>query len=72
MNLAAQCGCRVYFVLNKVEPDIREEMLTSVNCVNVVAEIPEKRDIFKASLKGQELDFELDEIKKLAAFLGKN
>jgi CO dehydrogenase maturation factor len=71
-EFGAQCGCRVYFVLNKVEPDIREEMLASVNCVNVVAEIPEKRDIFKASLKGQELDFELDEIKKLAAFLGKN
>lgn len=70
-EFGAQCGCRVYFVLNKVEPDIREEMLASVNCVNVVAEIPEKREIFKASLKGEELDFELDEIKKLATFLGK-
>ena len=58
-------------MLNKVEPDIREEMLASVNCVNVVAEIPEKREIFKASLKGEELDFELDEIKKLATFVGK-
>ena len=46
-------------------------MLASVNCVNVVAEIPAKREIFKASLKGEELDFELDEIKKLAAFLEK-
>lgn len=71
-EFGAQCGCRVYFVLNKVEPDIREEMLASVNCVNVVAEIPEKREMFKASLKGEELNFELDEIKKLAAFLGKN
>ena len=70
-EFGAQCGCRVYFVLNKVEPDIREEMLASVNCVNVVAEIPEKREIFKASLKGEELDFELDEIKKLATFVGK-
>lgn len=70
-EFGAQCGCKVYFVLNKVEPDIREEMLASVNCVNVVAEIPAKREIFKASLKGEELDFELDEIKKLAAFLEK-
>lgn len=70
-EFGAQCGCRVYFVLNKVEPDIREEMLASVNCVSVVAEIPEIREIFKASLKGEELDFELDEIKKLATFLGK-
>lgn len=67
-----QCGCRVYFVLNRVEPDIREEMLAAVNCVNVVAEIPAKREIFKASLKGEELDFELDEIKKLAEFLGRD
>lgn len=71
-EFGAQCGCRVYFVLNKVEPDIREEMLASVNCVNVVAEVPEKREIFKASLKGEELNFELDEIKKLADFLEKN
>uniref|UniRef100_UPI0025DF4575 ATP-binding protein n=1 Tax=Methanosarcina sp. UBA5 TaxID=1915593 RepID=UPI0025DF4575 len=71
-EFGAQCGCKVYFVLNKVEPDIREEMLASVNCVNVVAEIPERREIFKASLKGEELDFELDEIKKLAHFLGKS
>ncbi len=71
-EFGAQCGCKVYFVLNKVEPDIREEMLASVNCVNVVAEIPEKRGIFKASLKGEELNFELDEIKKLAEFLMKS
>lgn len=71
-EFGSQCGRGVYFVLNKVEPDIREEMMNSVNCVNVVAEIPEKRDIFKASLKGKELDFELEEIAKLADFLDKN
>jgi CO dehydrogenase maturation factor len=70
-EFGAQCGCKVYFVLNKVEPDIREEMLASINRVSVVAEIPEKREIFKASLKGKELNFELEEIKKLAEFLRK-
>jgi len=70
-EFGSQCGCRVYFVLNKVEPDIREEMLSSVNCVNVVAEIPAKRELFKASLKGEELDLELEEIAKLAELLGK-
>ncbi len=68
-EFGSQCGCKVYFVLNKVEPDIREEMLNSVNCVNVIAEIPAKREIFKASLKGEELDFELEEIAKLAGLL---
>jgi CO dehydrogenase maturation factor len=68
-EFGSQCGCSVYFVLNKVEPDIREEMLNSVNGKNVVAEIPAKREIFKASLKGQELDSELEEIEKLAKFL---
>ena len=56
-------------MLNKVEPDIREEMLNSINYVNVIAEIPAKREIFKASLKGGELDFELEDIAKLAEFL---
>ncbi|HHV24521.1 MAG: zeta toxin family protein [Methanosarcina sp.] len=68
-EFGVQCGCKVYFVLNRVEPDIREEMLDAVNGLKVVAEIPAKREIFKASLKGEELDFELDEIKKLAEFL---
>ena len=71
-EFGSQCGCKVYFVLNKVEPDIREEMLNSVNCVNVIAEIPEKREIFKASLKGEELDFEMEEVTKLAELLEKN
>ncbi|MDI9394570.1 MAG: ATP-binding protein [Euryarchaeota archaeon] len=71
-EFGTQCGCGVYFVLNKVEPDIREDVLASVNCTNVVAEIPAKRELFKASLKGEELDFELEEIVKLAEFLEKN
>jgi CO dehydrogenase maturation factor len=44
-------------------------MLNSINYVNVIAEIPAKREIFKASLKGGELDFELEDIAKLAEFL---
>ncbi len=68
-EFGSQCGCKVYFVLNRVEPDIREEMLTSVSGVNVVAEIPAKRELFKASLKGEELDLEMEEIAKLAEFL---
>ena len=71
-EFGSQCGCKVYFVLNNVEPDISEEMLNSVNCVNVIAEIPEKREIFKASLKGEELDFEMEEVTKLAELLEKN
>jgi CO dehydrogenase maturation factor len=71
-DFGSQCGCKVYFVLNKVEPDIREEMLHSINCLNVIAEIPEKREIFKAALKGKELDFEVEEIARLAEFLEKN
>lgn len=71
-NFGSQCGCKVYFVLNKVEPDIREEMLNSVRSVNVLAEIPEKREIFKAALKGEELNFQVEEIAKLAKSLEQN
>jgi CO dehydrogenase maturation factor len=68
-EFGSQCGCSVYFVLNKVEADIREEMLNSVDRKNIVAEIPAEREIFKSSLIGEELNIELEEIGKLEKFL---
>ncbi len=70
--LGAQAGNRVFFVLNKVEEDIKAELLEAVDPSKVAAVIPADRELFKASLKGEEFDIELEEIVKLEKFLENN
>lgn len=67
--IAEEAGSRAYFVLNRVEDDIKEEMLASFEASRIAAILPENREIFRASLKGKELVVELQEIAKLADFL---
>lgn len=71
-ELGEQAGNRVFFVLNKVEEDIEGDLLKAVDSSKVAAIIPADRKLFKASLKGEEFDLELEEIAKLAEFLDKN
>jgi CO dehydrogenase maturation factor len=71
-ELGEQAGNRVFFVLNKVEEDIEGELLKAIDSSKVAAVIPADRKLFKASLKGEEFDLELEEIAKLAEFLYKN
>ena len=71
-ELGEQAGNRVFFVLNKVEEDIEEDMLEAVDSSKIAAVIPADRKLFKASLKGEEFDLELEEIVKLVEFLDKN
>lgn len=71
-ELGNQAGNRVFFVLNKVEEDIKEELLKAVDSSKVAAVIPADRELFKASLKGEEFGVELEEIVKLEEFLENN
>lgn len=71
-ELGEQAGNRVFFVLNKVEEDIEGDLLKAVDSSKVAAVIPADRELFKASLKGEEFDLELEEIAKLAEFLDQN
>ncbi|AKB75798.1 Nickel insertion protein [Methanosarcina lacustris Z-7289] len=71
-ELGKQAGNRVFFVLNKVEEDIEGDLLEAVDSSKVAAVIPADRKLFKASLKGEEFELELEEIAKLADFLDKN
>lgn len=64
-----QAGNRVFFVLNKVEEDIKNDLLKAVDSSKIAAIIPANRELFKASLKGEELDLEIEELTKLAEFL---
>lgn len=68
-ELGRQAGNKVYFVLNRAEADIKEDMLAAVEPSKVVAVIPVNRELFKASLRGEETEIELEEISELAEFL---
>ena len=71
-ELGDQAGNKVFFVLNKVEEDIKEELLEAVDPSKVASVIPADRGLFKASLKGEEFEIELEEIVKLEEFLENN
>ena len=69
-ELGRQAGNKVYFVLNRAETDVKGEMLAAVEVSKVAAVIPVNRELFKASLRGEETDIELEEVSGLAEFLG--
>jgi len=58
-----------YYVLNKVDEETKEVLLKSVDKNKVIASISEDKRIFKNCLNGEELDFKVKEIGKLADFL---
>jgi len=60
-----------YYVLNKIDDEIKEILLESVDKNKVITAIPNDKRIFKNCLKGEELNFKLKEIEKLADFLEK-
>ncbi len=59
----------VFFVLNKVEEQVREAMFRHIPREKVIAEIPKDHDIFTDSLEGRELTKELPEIDRACGFI---
>ncbi|MGB9926890.1 MAG: ATP-binding protein [Methanosarcina sp.] len=68
-ELGEQAGNKVFFVLNKVEEDIKQDLLEAVDSSKVAAVIPARKELFKASFKGGEFEVELEEIAELERFL---
>jgi CO dehydrogenase maturation factor len=60
---------QVYYVLNKVNGETKRIISRSLPTSRIRAAIPGDDRIFKACLKGQELDLELKGIEQLAGFL---
>ncbi|MBN2547355.1 MAG: adenylyl-sulfate kinase [Spirochaetes bacterium] len=58
-----------YYILNRIDEETKKILLESVDNKKVIASIPDNRKIARANLKGEELDFELEEIEKLVNFL---
>ena len=68
-EMAKAINKRFYYVLNKVDEETKEVLLKSVDKNKVIASISEDKRIFKNCLNGEELDFKVKEIGKLADFL---
>ncbi|MGC9515123.1 P-loop NTPase [Methanocrinis sp.] len=59
----------LYFVLNRVDEERKAAMLESLDEKKVAASIPETKDIFRAGLAGEEFDFTVAEVERLADLL---
>jgi len=70
-KMAKGINKRFYYVLNKIDEEIKEVLLESVDKNKVITAIPNDKKIFKNCLKGEELNFKLKEIEKLVDFLEK-
>ena len=68
-EMAEGNASKTYFVLNKADSEVAEEMLSALDCSNVAAVIPASKEIFRATLAGKELDLEVKEIEALAGLL---
>lgn len=67
-HLAAEAGLETFYVLNKVEPALREAMSATLEMQRIVATVPRSEAIFTASLHGRKLGGEgeaLDELCRL-------
>lgn len=67
-DMAKKAGKDVFFILNKVDDDIKEVMLNQIDTDRLLAVIPMKREIFESCLKGEELN-PIPEIEDVAEFL---
>ncbi|WP_414676446.1 P-loop NTPase [Methanocella sp.] len=59
-------GTKVHFVLNKMDEDIKKQVLGWFEGKHVVAVIPEDKGLFRATLEGRALDMKIPELGALA------
>jgi len=65
-EISQKIGKTLYFVLNRVNPERRADMLEFLGEEKVAASIPEDEEIFRAGLAGEEIDVQLEEMERLA------
>ena len=68
-EMASGNDTETYFVLNKVDSGIVDDMLKVLDIKDVAASVPADQGLFKASLYGKELDLNVAEVDKLAFFV---
>jgi CO dehydrogenase maturation factor len=70
--MAGEAKKSVYFILNKVDDSLAEEMLTKIGKTRVIAQIPFDKSIQRKGLTGEELDLALPGIESIANFVIQN
>jgi CO dehydrogenase maturation factor len=65
-DLGKQLGKPTYLVLNRVNHESEMLLLESIDKENVIAVIPENREVFMSGLAGKELKISFEGIKQLA------
>ncbi|ACV24233.1 ATP-binding protein [Methanocaldococcus fervens] len=68
-EIGEKLGKKVYFIVNKVDYETKDLVLENINKDKVIAVIFNNKEIMKHGLKGEELDVEIPEIKKVVEFL---
>ena len=64
-TLAGEAKLPVSVILNKITPEIDEDLTAALEGVAIIGRLPDKRSIFLNNLKGKSLDGELPEIESV-------
>lgn len=68
-KLGKQVNKPVYYILNKTNQELENELLKNLDNDKIIAKIPNDDRIFSSGLRGMELNFEVEEIQKVAEII---
>jgi len=68
-QIAEGAGVQTYFILNKIDDDLREAMTDGLDQKLIIATIPSNKEIFLQSLQGQPLTADMPQIQAACEFI---
>jgi len=68
-QIAEGAGIQTYYILNKVDDDVREAMTEGLDPQRIIAAIPRNNEIFLQNLKGQPLTASMPQIEAACNFI---
>jgi CO dehydrogenase maturation factor len=63
--LARESKLPVSFILNKIAPEVDEDLTVALKGIAIIGRLPDNRSIFFSNLKGKSLDIEMPEIESV-------
>lgn len=68
-QIAEGAGVQTYFILNKIDDEVREVMTSDLDSQRIIAAIPRNSDIFLQNLKGQPLTANMPQVEVACEFI---
>ena len=68
-KIALMAGVQTYFIVNKVEKGLYEQMAGGVERERIIGSIPRDEKLFSQSLRGEALTAELEQIDSVCNFI---